>query len=106
MLLAAGRKLACIALYPKTSRHFGVDSNMTSLLPPSEQEDTVSQFFQVHPENPQARLIKQAAEIIKAGGLVVYRPTRPMRWVARLATRTPSSVFAACASWTTSTTSP
>jgi tRNA threonylcarbamoyl adenosine modification protein (Sua5/YciO/YrdC/YwlC family) len=44
---------------------------MTSLLP-SEQEDTVSQFFQVHPENPQARLIKQAAEIIRAGGLVVY----------------------------------
>ncbi|MDB6142308.1 MAG: Sua5/YciO/YrdC/YwlC [Pseudomonas sp.] len=44
---------------------------MISLLP-SEQEDTVSQFFQVHPENPQARLIKQAAEIIRAGGLVVY----------------------------------
>jgi tRNA threonylcarbamoyl adenosine modification protein (Sua5/YciO/YrdC/YwlC family) len=44
---------------------------MTSLLS-SEQEDTVSQFFQVHPENPQARLIKQAAEIIRAGGLVVY----------------------------------
>jgi len=44
---------------------------MTSLLP-SEQEDTVSQFFQVHPENPQARLIKQAVEIIRAGGLVVY----------------------------------
>ena len=32
----------------------------------------MSQFFQVHPENPQARLIKQAVEIIKAGGLVVY----------------------------------
>jgi len=44
---------------------------MTSLLP-SEQEDTVSQFFQIHPENPQARLIKQAVEIIRAGGLVVY----------------------------------
>ncbi len=44
---------------------------MTSLLP-SEQEDTVSQFFQVHPENPQARLIKQAVDIIKRGGLVVY----------------------------------
>ncbi|EGH21881.1 Sua5/YciO/YrdC/YwlC, partial [Pseudomonas amygdali pv. mori str. 301020] len=45
---------------------------MNSLPPPSEQEVTVSQFFQVHPENPQPRLIKQAAEIIKAGGLVVY----------------------------------
>jgi tRNA threonylcarbamoyl adenosine modification protein (Sua5/YciO/YrdC/YwlC family) len=31
----------------------------------------VSQFFQIHPENPQARLIKQAAEIIRAGGVVL-----------------------------------
>ena len=33
---------------------------------------SVSQFFQVHPENPQARLIKQAVEIIRGGGVVVY----------------------------------
>ncbi|WP_263145565.1 L-threonylcarbamoyladenylate synthase [Pseudomonas sp. RIT-PI-AD] len=32
----------------------------------------MSQFFQLHPENPQARLIKQAVEIIRNGGLVVY----------------------------------
>ncbi|AWB67711.1 threonylcarbamoyl-AMP synthase [Saccharobesus litoralis] len=32
----------------------------------------MSQFFYVHPENPQARLIKQAVEIIKSGGVVVY----------------------------------
>lgn len=32
----------------------------------------MSQFFQVHPENPQARLIKQAVEMIKAGAVVVY----------------------------------
>lgn len=31
----------------------------------------MSQFFQIHPENPQSRLIKQAAEIMRAGGLVV-----------------------------------
>lgn len=31
----------------------------------------MSQFFQIHPDNPQARLIKQAAEIIRQGGLVV-----------------------------------
>ena len=30
----------------------------------------MSQFFQIHPENPQARLIKQAAQIIHAGGIV------------------------------------
>jgi tRNA threonylcarbamoyl adenosine modification protein (Sua5/YciO/YrdC/YwlC family) len=32
----------------------------------------MSQFFQVHPDNPQARLIRQAADIVRAGGVVVY----------------------------------
>lgn len=32
----------------------------------------MAQFFQIHPENPQARLIKQAADIIRNGGLVAY----------------------------------
>ncbi|MDX1506006.1 MAG: L-threonylcarbamoyladenylate synthase [Spongiibacter sp.] len=32
----------------------------------------MSQFFQIHPENPQARLIKQAADIIRGGGVVAY----------------------------------
>jgi tRNA threonylcarbamoyl adenosine modification protein (Sua5/YciO/YrdC/YwlC family) len=32
----------------------------------------MSQFFHVHPDNPQPRLIKQAADIIKQGGVVVY----------------------------------
>ncbi|GAA6145730.1 L-threonylcarbamoyladenylate synthase [Thalassolituus maritimus] len=31
----------------------------------------MSQFFQIHPDNPQARLIKQAADIIREGGLAV-----------------------------------
>ena len=30
----------------------------------------MAQFFSIHPEHPQPRLIKQAAEIIRAGGLV------------------------------------
>ncbi|MFC5474287.1 L-threonylcarbamoyladenylate synthase [Paraherbaspirillum soli] len=30
----------------------------------------MSQFFQIHPDNPQLRLIKQAAQIIQAGGIV------------------------------------
>jgi tRNA threonylcarbamoyl adenosine modification protein (Sua5/YciO/YrdC/YwlC family) len=30
----------------------------------------MSQLFQVHPDNPQQRLIKQAAQIIHAGGIV------------------------------------
>ena len=32
----------------------------------------MSQFFQIHPLNPQVRLIRQAVEIIRNGGLVVY----------------------------------
>jgi tRNA threonylcarbamoyl adenosine modification protein (Sua5/YciO/YrdC/YwlC family) len=32
----------------------------------------VSQFFQIHPDNPQPRLIRQAADIIRKGGVVVY----------------------------------
>lgn len=32
----------------------------------------MSQFFQIHVENPQSRLIKQAASIIEEGGVVIY----------------------------------
>lgn len=32
----------------------------------------MSQYFAIHPDNPQPRLIKRAAEIIRAGGIVVY----------------------------------
>jgi tRNA threonylcarbamoyl adenosine modification protein (Sua5/YciO/YrdC/YwlC family) len=32
----------------------------------------MAQFFQIHPENPQHRLIQQAVDIIRRGGLVVY----------------------------------
>ena len=32
----------------------------------------MSQFFQIHPDNPQVRLIRQAVEIIRQGGVVIY----------------------------------
>ncbi|MDB2410288.1 L-threonylcarbamoyladenylate synthase [Pseudomonadales bacterium] len=32
----------------------------------------MSQFFQIHPENPQARLIRQASTIVQQGGVIVY----------------------------------
>ena len=32
----------------------------------------MSQFFYVHPENPQARLMKQAVDILKKGGVIIY----------------------------------
>lgn len=45
---------------------------MSNHFPFDEQVTDVSQFFQIHPENPQARLIKQAVEIIRGGGVVIY----------------------------------
>ena len=32
----------------------------------------MSQFFTIHPDNPQPRLIRQAVDIIRNGGVVVY----------------------------------
>jgi tRNA threonylcarbamoyl adenosine modification protein (Sua5/YciO/YrdC/YwlC family) len=32
----------------------------------------MSQLFQIHPDNPQPRLIRQAVEIIRAGGVIAY----------------------------------
>ncbi len=46
--------------------------------------DTMSQFFVVHPENPQPRLIKQAAQLLQAGGLVAVPTDSSYAVVARL----------------------
>jgi len=32
----------------------------------------MSQFFQIHPDNPQPRLIKQAVEMVRKGAVIVY----------------------------------
>lgn len=32
----------------------------------------MAQYFHIHSDNPQSRLIKQAAEIVRAGGLIAY----------------------------------
>lgn len=32
----------------------------------------MAQFFQIHPDNPQHRLIQQAVEIVHKGGIIVY----------------------------------
>ncbi len=32
----------------------------------------MAQFFSIHPEHPQPRLVKQAAEIVRAGGLIAF----------------------------------
>ncbi len=37
-----------------------------------QQGKRMAQFFSIHPENPQARLISQAVDILRRGGLIVY----------------------------------
>lgn len=32
----------------------------------------MAQYFQIHPTHPQARLVRQAAEIVRGGGLIAY----------------------------------
>lgn len=32
----------------------------------------MAQFFSIHPDNPQLRLLRQAASIVRAGGVIVY----------------------------------
>ena len=32
----------------------------------------MTQYFEIHPDNPQVRLIRRAAELLKQGGVVVY----------------------------------
>lgn len=32
----------------------------------------MSQFFSIHPDNPESRLLRQAVYIVKSGGLIVY----------------------------------
>ncbi len=76
---------------------------MTQLLPPSEQVENVSQFFQIHPENPQARLIKQAVEIIRNGGVVIYPTDSSYAIGCQIGDRMPWSACAGCAGWMTST---
>jgi tRNA threonylcarbamoyl adenosine modification protein (Sua5/YciO/YrdC/YwlC family) len=44
----------------------------------------MSQYFTVHPDNPQARLIKQAAQIIRDGGVVALPTDSAYALVCRL----------------------
>ena len=41
-------------------------------VPLPEQSLFMSQFFQIHPDNPQKRLIDQAVEMVRKGAVIVY----------------------------------
>jgi tRNA threonylcarbamoyl adenosine modification protein (Sua5/YciO/YrdC/YwlC family) len=45
---------------------------------------TVSQLFEIHPENPQGRLLKQAAQLLHAGGLAAIPTDSSYALVCRL----------------------
>ena len=32
----------------------------------------MSQFYAIHPDNPQARLLRKAVNLIEEGGLIIY----------------------------------
>jgi tRNA threonylcarbamoyl adenosine modification protein (Sua5/YciO/YrdC/YwlC family) len=36
------------------------------------RESKMSQFFHIHPDNPQGRLVSQAVHILRQGGVIVY----------------------------------
>jgi tRNA threonylcarbamoyl adenosine modification protein (Sua5/YciO/YrdC/YwlC family) len=44
----------------------------------------MSQYFQIHPENPQPRLVRQAAEIIRQGGIVAAPTDSAYALICRL----------------------
>ena len=48
----------------------------------------MTQFFQIHPENPQLRLIRQAAQIIQSGGIAALPTDACYALVARLDDKT------------------
>ncbi len=52
-------------------------ANSANQWPPKRMQehrkgDALAQFFTIHPDNPQSRLIDQAADIIRRGGLIAY----------------------------------
>src|SRR5690606_5783276 len=62
---------AAIARYPKICRRCG-----RAFPVPAPEPLDMSQFFQIHPDTPQPRLIKQDAERVRRGGLLLS-PTEP-----------------------------
>jgi hypothetical protein len=72
---------------------------------PATRRIAVAQYFLVHPVNPQRRLLRQAADIVRAGGLDRVSDRFLLR--ARLPDwrrKRRSRACGACAEWTTSTT--
>ncbi|SUI59835.1 Putative translation factor (SUA5) [Serratia marcescens] len=67
----------------------------------------MSQLFYIHPDNPQPRLINQAVEVLRKGGVIVY-PTDSGYALGLHAGREggDGTHFAASVNWTATTTLP
>ncbi len=66
----------------------------------------MSQFFYIHPDNPQQRLINQAVEIVRKGGVIVYPTDSGYALGCKIEDKTRWSVFVVFASCRTVTTLP
>jgi len=50
----------------------GAPGSLTGFAPGARSTRTMAQFFQLHPDQPQPRLIRHAVEIIRKGGLIAF----------------------------------
>ena len=58
------------------------------LLRRCDQNGEMAQYFEVHPQNPQSRLLKQAAAILQAGGVAAVPTDSSYALVCRLDDKT------------------
>jgi hypothetical protein len=49
-----------------------MEKSATIIYPTNRLPPEVAQFFTVHPKDPQPRLIRQAAQILREGGVIAY----------------------------------
>lgn len=76
-----GHRLDLISISPARGLNWGVNSGCPLALKAYgrhgnsrkyHSEGSMSQFFYIHPDNPQQRLINQAVDIVRKGGVIVY----------------------------------
>ena len=70
------------------------------------QRGNYEPVFYIHPDNPQQRLINQAVEIVRKGGVIVYPTDSGYALGCKIEDKTPWSVFVEFASCRTVTTLP
>ena len=54
----------------------------------------MSQYFQIHPENPQLRLIRRSVDILHEGGVIVYPTDSSYALGCLIGSKTPQATVA------------